>query len=182
MHGGRSRRTLDFVPAPRSSLPRGSRLGATPTASRAAAVQPREPEDVADPTQPRHRVDHALSRRRTLSQLVLAATGSSDALDPHPDLIRAAQHHGEPNGENCPWCKSDGLVILRYVFSDELGPFSGRIKSPVELHDMASEFGFLDVYVVEVCPACRWNHLRETYVLGDGQPRSPLRRPADMLD
>lgn len=157
-------------------------MGAMPAPSRTPAATPREPEDVADPKQPRHRVDHALSRRRTLSQLVLAATGSSDALDPHPDLIRAAVHHGEASAEKCPWCKSDALVMLRYVFSDELGPFSGRIKSPAELHDMAGDFGFLDVYVVEVCPDCRWNHLRETYVLGDGQPRTPLRRPPDMLD
>lgn len=153
-----------------------------PAPSRPPSAAPREPEEVADPTAPRHRVDHALARRRTLSQLFLAATGSSDALDPHPDLIRAANHHGEPSGENCPWCKSAGLVNLRYVFSDELGPFSGRIKTPGELQDMATQFGFLDVYLVEVCPDCRWNHLRETYVLGDGQPRSPLRRPPDMLD
>lgn len=182
MHGHGTRRTLDPMLAPRSSLPRGSRLGATPTPGKPATVAPREPEDVADPFQPRHRVDHSLTRRRALSQLVLAATGSSDALDPHPDLLRAAHHHGEPSGENCPWCKSDALCILRYVFSDELGPFSGRIKTPAELQGMAGDFGFLDVYVVEVCPDCRWNHLRETYVLGDGQPRPPLRRPADMLD
>lgn len=150
--------------------------------SRSPAPAPREPEDVVDPESPRHRVDHALARRRTLSQLVLAATGSSDALDPHPDLIRAAKHHGEPVTELCPWCKSDALVMLRYVFSDELGPFSGRIKTPQELRTMAHDFGFLDVYAVEVCPDCRWNHLRETYVLGDGQPRPPLRRPADLLD
>lgn len=143
---------------------------------------PREPEEVADPSVPRHRVDHALARRRTLSSLVLAATGASDALDPHPDLLRAAVHHGEDTVLSCPWCSSDELVLLRFVYSDELGPFSGRIKTVRELADMANDFGFLDVYVVEVCPACRWNHLRETYVLGDGQARPPLRRPADLLD
>lgn len=73
-------------------------------------------------------------------------------------------------------------MLLRYVYSDELGPFSGRIKTVNELQDMATDFGFLDVYVVEVCPDCRWNHLRESYVLGDGQARTPLRRPPDLLD
>ena len=68
-------------------------------------------------------------------------------------------------------------MLLRYVYSDELGPFSGRIKTERELHEMATDFGFLDVYVVEVCPDCHWNHLLHTYVLGDGQPRRPLRRP-----
>ena len=153
-----------------------------PTPSRSPAATPREPQVVDDPEIPRHRVDHSLARRRTLSQLVLTATGASDALDPHPDLIRAANHHGEPSGEKCPWCRSEALVMLRYVFSDELGPFSGRIKTPVELRAMSHDFGFLDVYVVEVCPDCRWNHLRETYVLGDGRPRPALRRPPDLLD
>lgn len=113
---------------------------------------------------------------------MLAATGASDALDPHPDLLRAARHHGEPASSDCPWCGSASLVLLRYVYSDELGPFSGRLKTVPELHDMAPNFGFLDVYVVEVCPDCGWNHLLRTYVLGDGQPRRPLRRPADLLD
>lgn len=170
------------MPVPRPSVPRGSRLGAMPGPTRSVPAPPREPEDVDDPRRPRHRVDHSLSRRRALSSLVLTATGASDALDPHPDLIRAARHHGEASGQKCPWCKSSALVFLRYVFSDELGPFSGRIKTPAELSQMAVEFGFLDVYLVEVCTDCRWNHLRENYVLGDGQPRRPLRRPADLLD
>lgn len=123
-----------------------------------------------------------LTRRRTLSTLVLAATGASEALDPHPDLLRAARHHGEPTAADCPWCGSSELVLLRYVYSDELGPFSGRLKSLRELMDMAPDFGFLDVYVVEVCPTCGWNHLLRSYVLGDGQPRRPLRRPSDLLD
>ena len=145
-------------------------------------AQPRAPEDVADPRRPRQRIDHMLTRRRTLSTLVLAATGASEALDPHPDLLRAARHHGEPTAADCPWCGSSELVLLRYVYSDELGPFSGRLKSLRELMDMAPDFGFLDVYVVEVCPTCGWNHLLRSYVLGDGQPRRPLRRPSDLLD
>jgi hypothetical protein len=143
---------------------------------------PTETEEVADPRMPRDVVDHSLQRRRHLSAALLAATGSSDALDPHPDLLRAARHHGEPTTASCPWCSSDALVLLRYVYSDELGPFSGRIKTVRDLHEIATQFGFLDVYVVEVCPDCHWNHLLQNYTIGDGQPRRPLRRPADLLD
>jgi hypothetical protein len=96
--------------------------------------------------------------------------------------LRAARHHGEPTTASCPWCSSDALVLLRYVYSDELGPFSGRIKTVRDLHEIATQFGFLDVYVVEVCPDCHWNHLLQNYTIGDGQPRRPLRRPADLLD
>lgn len=167
---------------PRSSLPRGQRLGASPPSRTAPAPQPREPEDVADPRAPRHQVDHSINRRRALSQLFLTATGASDALDPHPDLVRAAKHHGVSAAQPCPWCRSRELVHLRYVYSDELGPFSGRLKTERELDQMAHQFGFLDVYLVEVCVDCGWNHLLVTYTLGDGQPRAPLRRPPDMLD
>ena len=73
-------------------------------------------------------------------------------------------------------------MLLRYVYSDELGPYSGRIKTEAELDEMAPQYGFLDVYLVEVCPDCRWNHLLRTYVLGDGHQRRPHRRPPDLLD
>lgn len=167
---------------PRSTTPRGYRLGPGTSPPQAKRRDPAESEAVEDPCDPRDRVDYALARRRSLSAALLAATGSSDALDPHPDLLRAATHHGQPTEARCPWCRSEALVLLRFVYSDELGPFSGRIKTVGELRDMATDFGFLDVYVVEVCPDCHWNHLLRSYTLGDGQPRRPLRRPADLLD
>lgn len=167
---------------PRSTTPRGVRVGPGAPPPTVRRRDPATTEDVADPEHPRHWVDHSLSRRRALSAALLAATGSSDALDPHPDLLRAAKHHGEATPDRCPWCRSESLVLLRYVYSDELGPFSGRIKTQRELAEMSHDFGFLDVYVVEVCPDCHWNHLLHTYTLGDGQPRPPLRRPADLLD
>lgn len=169
------------MPTQRNPSVRGWRIGAT-NSPPTPPQQRREDETIADPAAPRHWVDHSLQRQRTLSSLVLAATGSTDALDPHPDLIRAAKHHGAPIDRPCPWCKGTHMVVLRYVFSDELGPFNGRLKTPVELEEMAPNFGFLDVYVVEVCPDCHWNHLLHTYVLGDGHQRPPLRRPADLLD
>ena len=63
----------------------------------------------------------------------------------------------------------------RYVFGDELGPYQGRIRAPRELELMAREHGEFRVYVVEVCRRCSWNYLTTTFLLGDGQPRPPLR-------
>lgn len=143
----------------------------------------REPEFVADPLAPRRIVDHTLARRAALANLVLAATGSTDHLDPHPHLIRAARHHGEPCSDPCPWCKTAGeLVRLRYAYGDELGPYSGRLRSETELRRMATEHGEFRVYVVEVCRSCGWNHLVMSYVLGDGVPRPALRGSRDMLN
>lgn len=142
----------------------------------------REPEDVADPKAPRRVVDHTLQRRNALAQLAIVATGASDHLDPHPYLLRAAQNHGEPVEEPCPYCrKSETLVHLRYVYGDELGPYAGRLRTVTELDQMAMEFGEFRVYLVEVCHGCGWNHLVVSYVLGDGKPRPALRASRDML-
>lgn len=149
---------------------------------RAERPEAREPEDVADPAKPRHVVDHTLQRRASLTRLVLIATGASDHLDPHPYLLRAARHHGEPCGDPCPWCRDKkSLVHLRYVYGDELGPYAGRIKTDAQLKEMAHQRGFFRVYQVEVCQACGWNHLLRSYVLGDGVPRPAMRVPRETL-
>ena len=69
------------------------------------------------------------------------------------------------------------LVELGYTFGDELGPYSGRIKSTAEQAVMAREHGEFRVYVLEICLSCGWNHLHRSYVLGDGVPRTPPPAP-----
>jgi hypothetical protein len=123
-------------------------------------------------------VDYALQRRATLHAFFGGgALFSSDVCDADPYLLRAAQHHGEGTDEPCPVCRKQPLTLLTYVFGDELGPYSGRIKKTRELEPMAREFGEFAVHVVEVCQGCGWNHLRLSYVLGDGTPRRPIRQP-----
>lgn len=163
--------------------PRGSRNPATSTKAPKVRPELAEPEQVADPHAPRRIIDYTLQRRAALASLVLVATGASDHLDPHPHLLRAAKNHGVPAGDTCPWCKSkDGLVTLNYAYGDELGPYSGRLRTQTDLLDMATKHGQFRVYLVEVCKSCGWNHLRRSYVLGDGEPRPALRASADMLD
>jgi hypothetical protein len=60
---------------------------------------------------------------------------------------------------------------VTYVFGDDLGEYTGRVKSSREVADMAFEYGEFRVYVVEVCSDCGWNHLHLSYALGDGIPR-----------
>ena len=104
-------------------------------------------------------IDYSLDKRATLLNLF---RGTVDACDADPYLLRAAKFHGEIAGRNCPVCKKDRLVELRYTFGDQLGQFSGRIKSPTELIEMEREFGEFAVYLVEVCRDCSWNHLCST--------------------
>jgi hypothetical protein len=82
----------------------------------------------------------------------------------------------------CPVCEIVNLIEISYVFGKELGPFSGRIKSPHDLLRMSKEHGQIKVFVVEVCQGCSWNHVYSSYVLGDGKSRRPLKKPADWLD
>jgi hypothetical protein len=125
-------------------------------------------------------VDYGLQRRAALRELFSGGALRSDLCDADPYLLRAAQHHGEPTDRPCPVCRREKLTHLTYVFGDELGQYSGRIRATRELEPMAREHGEFTVYVVEVCRGCEWNHLAWSFVLGDGVPRAaPRRRRAD---
>jgi hypothetical protein len=124
-------------------------------------------------------IDYSLDKRATLLALF---RGVVDACDADPYLIRAAKYHGEKAGRNCPVCKKDSLVELRYTFGDQLGQFSGRIKNGDELLEMENEFGEFAVYVVEVGRDGSWNHLCSTYLLGDGRERKAPRKQRTLED
>ncbi len=124
-------------------------------------------------------IDYSLDKRATLLALF---RGTIDACDADPYLVRAAKWHGQRTRRDCPVCKKNQLVELRYTFGEQLGQYSGRIKSPQELADMESEFGEFRVYVVEVCRECLWNHLCASFVLGDGQERKAPRKVRTLED
>jgi hypothetical protein len=127
-------------------------------------------------------VDYSLRRRAVLESLRRGATSSTEVCDAHPYLLRAARFHGERIGRRCPICRGKALLLLRYVYSDELGQYSGRLRTADEVVQMAGEYGHLSVYVVEVCSGCAWNHLMASYVVGDGTPRKPPRRQHTVED
>ncbi|MEY3009256.1 MAG: hypothetical protein RL464_921 [Actinomycetota bacterium] len=115
-------------------------------------------------------VDFALKKRATIASI------TSDACDADPYLRRAAKFHGEETERDCPMCRKDKVTELQYVFGDQLGQYSGRIKTNDELDEMQSEYGEFRVYVVEICLGCGWNHLTASYLLGDGIERKPPRK------
>ena len=103
-------------------------------------------------------VDYALQRRSTLEALrrPQRSLESLDVCDADPLLIRSAKHHGERSNVACTICRVDHLTNLNYVFGDQLGQYSGRIRSTAELEQMENEVGEFMVRVVEVCVACGW--------------------------
>ena len=124
-------------------------------------------------------IDYSLDKRATLLGVF---RGQIDACDADPYLLRAAKFHGIRADRNCPVCKKNNLVELRYTFGDQLGQYSGRIKTVDELSEMENEFGEFRVYLVEVCRDCHWNHLVNSFVLGDGVNRKPPRRKPTLED
>lgn len=120
-------------------------------------------------------VDRSLARRAVLASLARGAVAVRDVCDADPYLVRAARFHGEHTDRRCPVCRRHDLDLLSYVFGDELGQFSGRLRSRQEIAEMSGSVGEVEVYVVEVCQGCRWNHLDLTFRIGDGVPRRPPR-------
>lgn len=123
-------------------------------------------------------VDYGLARRAALTSLLGGGATREDVCDAHPYLLRAAKHHGEASERDCPVCGRERLTNVNYVYGDELGPYAGRVKATAELEEMAREHGEFRVYVVEVCTACSWNHLVQSFVLGHGVTRGATRRRA----
>jgi len=138
-----------------------------------------------DCMRPRSVIDYALARRATLADLHAGRVAPNDVCDANPYLLRAARHHGEPTGKSCPVChagepqqpKQRGpLVHVTYGYGDELGATSGRAWASADLPELAAQFSDLQIYVVEVCAACGWNHLVTCFTIGTGGP--PVRRSA----
>jgi len=132
---------------------------------------------------PRSIIDYGLARRAVLADLRAGRINRREACDAQPYLRRAARFHGEPGKRRCPVCPvTDPLVNVTWIYGDELRDASGRAWATNELPALAQRFGELNVYVVEVCASCGWNHLVTSFVIGTGLPparRARSRRAAD---
>ena len=66
----------------------------------------------------------------------------------------------------CPLCEERELRHVTYVF-DRKDPRNrgGRAVPRESLARQAERYGDLDVYTVEVCTACHWHHLVESFLL-----------------
>lgn len=110
--------------------------------------------------EPASRVDYSLARRAVLREYHSGRVSRFDICDAHPDLLRAAGYSGEKTSDPCPVCDAGPVVLVSYVFSEDL---SARENGKVWPHrDVGALMKLRDVrlYTVEVCPDCSWNHLR----------------------
>lgn len=123
-------------------------------------------------------INYALQRRARLAQVRSGLVAASEACDAHPHLLLAAQNYGSLSLAPCPICRREGVRIVRFIYGDELGERAGQARSAGELERMDESVDAVSVYLVEVCPACKWNHLIESFVIGQGtaQPSAAPRR------
>lgn len=118
-------------------------------------------------------VNHSLRKRAVLRDVLTNRVGPLDVCDASPYLKNAARFHGEPTDERCPICRSENLTHVHYIYGDELRQSAGQARTLAELPPLAMTLREFQVFVVEVCLGCDWNHLIEQYLLGrDGLTES----------
>lgn len=111
-------------------------------------------------------VDYSLRRRALLREVYSGRVGVYDVCDASPYLKNAARFHGEPTDVRCPVCRRENLTNVHYIYGDELKQSAGQARRLAELPVMAMTLREFQVYVVEVCRGCGWNHLVEQFLLG----------------
>jgi hypothetical protein len=114
----------------------------------------------------RHIVDYALQRRALLRALYAGRVGTYEVCDASPYLKSAAKFHGEQSEVRCPVCRREHVSHVHYVYGDELKQSAGQARRLAELSALAMSVRDIQVYVVEVCRGCGWNHLVRQYRLG----------------
>jgi hypothetical protein len=111
-------------------------------------------------------VDYRLARNMVIKEFRRGRLSKLDVCDAHPELLRAARGTGTPAESACPICEDPGLVHVAYAFGSRLPPGGSAFAGAAELAKLTRRAGEVACYVVEVCPACSWNHLARTYAAG----------------
>ena len=127
-------------------------------------------------------VDYTLKRCALLREIRAGRVGTTEVCDASPYLIRASKFFGDATEAPCPICRREPLWQVNYIYGDELRTSAGQARPRAELTALAMNYRAFDVYVVEVCRGCGWNHLVEKYVLGRdglGDDADERRRAAD---
>lgn len=126
----------------------------------------------------RNLVDYGLRRRSVLDAVRRGLMGTTDVCDASPYLLQAAKYHGESTTSSCPLCRREELILVHWVYGDELGPRAGSARSLTELEALVGDIGEFTVYQVEVCRGCSWNFLVATFLMGNREPTPKPRRAA----
>ena len=111
-------------------------------------------------------VDYSLQKRALLREVYAGRVGTYEVCDASPYLLSAARFHGEATEQRCPVCRRENVTQVNYIYGDELKQSAGQARTRVELPVLAMSVREVQVYVVEVCRGCGWNHLVEQFLIG----------------
>ncbi len=118
-------------------------------------------------TQPQHKsIDYSLQRRALLREVYAGRVGTFEVCDASPYLRSAARFHGETTEKRCPICRREFVTHVHYIYGDQLKHSAGQARRRAELAALADTLAEFQVFVVEVCRRCNWNHLVEQYLMG----------------
>lgn len=111
-------------------------------------------------------IDYRLVRKHTVDEFKRGRLSRLDVCDAQPELLRAAVNCGRPSQQLCPICDEGNVVLVTFVFGARL-PAHGRcVTTAKELDQLGRRPSQCACYLVEVCPACAWNHLLRSFPLG----------------
>lgn len=111
-------------------------------------------------------VDYRFARRRLLHRYRAGELDRSDVCDAQHELLRVGRNCSQRARHDCPVCAQHELRLARFVFGPRM-PAGGRVVADRrELRRLAERFSGLRCYTVEVCLACRWNHLLDITPVG----------------
>ncbi|MCL5047720.1 MAG: DUF5318 domain-containing protein [Firmicutes bacterium] len=108
-------------------------------------------------------IEYRLSREILVRDFEKGRISKADICDAQPELLRLAHHIGQSNGEKCPICKNNQVVLVYFMFGPQL-PRSGKPVAPgFELLSMMKARPDANFYEVEICTGCNWNFLMRTF-------------------
>jgi hypothetical protein len=123
-------------------------------------------------------IDYRLARNVVVTEYRRGHLSRLDVCDAQPELLRAAGDAGTEVDEECPICEESKVRLVSYVFGPRL-PASGRcVANKKELAKLSSIGKDLACYVIEVCPACSWNHLAQVVSLAPRPASRARAKPA----
>jgi hypothetical protein len=107
-------------------------------------------------------IEYRLARDSAVRSVRRGQASRLDVCDAQPELVRVAANLGQPTDSDCPICEEAKLVNVLFAFGRTL-PAQGRaLENQAELKELAKTDD-IAFYVVEVCLACRWNHLLRSF-------------------
>ncbi len=111
-------------------------------------------------------VDYRLAREATLQARRGGALSREQVCDAQSELRRNAEFCGTATERPCPVCEESALTEVTYVFGPWLPKHGRCVTSERALARIAARKSVSQGYVVEVCVACRWNHLTQSRQIG----------------